>query len=239
MLTIPAVDIYNGKVVRLLKGDFNQIKIYGDNPIEIIQKFEQHLFPWVHIVDLVASVSGNITTINLLKEIKKSSKLRIQFGGGIKNFLQAELLIKEGIDKIIVGSMSVLNKDDFEKTVIKFGAESIVVALDVKNEMVLIKGWTKESNISIWDHLNYCISLGIKYYLCTDVLKDGTLQGPHIEFYKKIMSSYPQIKLIASGGISSVDDLLALKKINIYASVVGKAIYENKISLKELSKFVS
>ncbi len=239
MLAIPAIDIYDGKVVRLLKGDFNQVKIYNDNPVETAKVYAQNLFPWIHIVDLSASVNGNITVKNILKELKDSTKLKIQFGGGIKSYEQAKSIIENGIDRIIIGSMSVSNKSEFEKTINDFGSEKIVAAIDVENEMVLIKGWTQNSNISLWDHIDYCLSIGVKYFLCTDITKDGTLRGPSTEFYMKISERFPHVNLIASGGIGSINDLTELEKINMYACVVGKAIYENKIKLEELKKFVS
>lgn len=237
MLAIPAIDIYEGKVVRLLKGDFNQIKIYSSNPVETAKSFSQNSFPWIHIVDLAASVDGKISIQKILGEIKNKTKLKIQFGGGIKTYESAKNILENGIDRIIIGTMSITNKKDFEKTIDEFGSEKITAAIDVQNEIVLIKGWTQKSQTSLWDHIDYCLSKGIKHFLCTDISKDGTLEGPGIEFYKKILNKYPQINLIASGGIGSVNDLIELEKIDMHACVVGKAIYENKITLEELKKF--
>ena len=239
MLAIPAIDVFLGRVARLHKGDFAQAKFYNGTPLDYAKKFDEIGSTWLHIVDLAASLNGNITISDQIKEIKKETKLKVEFGGGIKTYGQAESAFAIGVDRIVLGSMTISNKILFEKIVEQYGSEKVVVATDSKDEMILIKGWTEQSVVSLWQHLDYCAQIGIKYFLCTDVSKDGTLLGPNINLYERITVKHPDIKLIASGGVSSIKDLRDLDAKKIYASVVGKAIYENKISIEELKQFVS
>lgn len=239
MLVIPAIDIFMGKVARLYKGDFAHATFYKKTPAEYAEAFDKIGCEWLHVVDLAASLSGIISVGNQIKEIESSTKLKIQFGGGIKTLQNAVSAFDSGVNRIIIGSISVSNKKEFEKIVDKYGIEKIVVATDSKDEMVLTKGWTEKSEVTLWQHLDYCTSIGIKYFLCTDIRKDGTLEGPNIRLYKKIMELYPKVQLIASGGIGGADDLRKLNETKIYATVVGKAIYESKLTMRELKKFVS
>lgn len=239
MLIIPAIDILGGKVVRLSKGDFNQTSFYDFTPLELAQKYFSLGFEWIHIVDLLGSKEGRISIQNLLGEVKTATNLKIEFGGGIRNETQIEELVSLGIDRIVVGSLSITNKNLFESAVSKFSPGKFVAAIDVLNEKIFIKGWTEDSHVGLYQHIEYCSSLGIKTFLCTDISKDGTLKGPNIEMYKNIMMRFPKINVIASGGISSIDDIKKLDEENLYAAVVGKAIYENKINLEELVKIGS
>lgn len=238
MKIIPAIDILNNKLVRLQRGDYQSSKIYSDNPVDVAKSFDEAGFEWLHIVDLSGSMSGKISTINLLEEIKNQTQLKIQFGGGIRNLEDAKQLIKY-VDRIIIGSLSVTNKNEFEKIISEIGEEKIICAVDVKDEKVMIKGWTVNSEITLQNHIVYCNSVGIKNFLVTDIHKDGMLKGPNINLYNRLITNYPSLNFIASGGISSCDDLINLKKINTYAVVIGKAIYENKISLEELIEIAS
>lgn len=239
MLIIPAIDILNNKVARLTKGDFNQATYYDVTPLDVAKKYNSIGFQWVHIVDLAASVDGNINTLSIIQQIKENTKLRIEFGGGIRNHEQVNQLIQAGVDKIIIGSLSISNKTEFEKIINKFGKDRFIVAIDSNKEKILIKGWTQDSGISIYNHIQYCSELGINTFLCTDVSRDGTLTGSNKELYEKILNRFPNINLIASGGIGSLHDILMLTNINLYAVIVGKAIYENKIKLEDLIKIGS
>jgi len=236
MIVIPAVDIFENKVVRLLKGDFNQIKIYSESALEQAKIFEQNGFEWIHIVDLLGSKNGNINVIDLINQIKSETKLKIEFGGGIRNLENAEKLISLGVNKLIIGSMSIIDKNEFENIVNRIGEEKIIVAADVSDEKISIKGWTQLTSVSLYEHINYCISLGIDTFLCTDISKDGMLSGTNLDLYKKIMNQYSKINLIASGGIKDLEDVKKVNELNVYGVVVGKAIYENKINLKELAE---
>ncbi|MFZ5948937.1 MAG: 1-(5-phosphoribosyl)-5-[(5-phosphoribosylamino)methylideneamino]imidazole-4-carboxamide isomerase [Stygiobacter sp.] len=239
MLVIPAIDIYKNKTARLFKGKFDEAKFYDNSPLEYAKIFSENNFKLIHIVDLEASVNGIISTKEIIKQIKNETSLKIQFGGGIKKLETAKELIDLGVDKIVIGSISISNKDEFEKIVNEIEIEKIIVATDSKDKKILIKGWLEESKIELEQHVNYCSSLGIKYFLTTDITKDGTLTGPNYNLYQDLIKNFPSLNFIASGGISNIDDVIKLNETNLYATVVGKAIYENKINLKELSKIDS
>lgn len=239
MLIIPAIDILDNKVVRLTKGDFNQATFYDVSPQSVAQSYFNAGFNWVHIIDLSATRNEKINVIPIIKQIKESTNLKIQFGGGIRKEEQVKELFEEGVDRIIIGSLSLTNKEKFEKIISHYDKEKFAIAIDSNNEKILIKGWTEESSVSIYDHIDYCLSLGINTFLCTDISRDGTLAGSNKDLYKKIMDKFPEIKLIASGGIGSLHDIINLNDIKLYAVIVGKAIYENKIKLKDLIKIGS
>jgi len=234
MLVIPAIDIYKNRVARLFKGDFETVKYYEKSPIEYAKEFSKVGLNYIHIVDLEASVTGKISVKEIIQKIKKETELKIHFGGGIKSYNTAKELLESGVDKIVIGSISISNKNEFEKIVAEFGNEKIIVATDSKDEKIMIKGWIENSNVELFEHIDYCSSLGLKYFLCTDISKDGTLSGPNFFIYEKLMKRYPNLKFIASGGISSREDLLKLNSMNLFATVVGKSIYENKIKIEEL-----
>ncbi|NWF90249.1 MAG: 1-(5-phosphoribosyl)-5-[(5-phosphoribosylamino)methylideneamino]imidazole-4-carboxamide isomerase [Ignavibacteriaceae bacterium] len=238
MLIIPALDILDGKLVRLEKGDYQSSKTYSDNPFEIAKNFVEAGFSLIHIVDLSGAKNGRLSTIDLLKKIKTELSIKIQFGGGIRSLIDAQNLVNIGIEKIVIGSLSVTNKPEFEKTVVHLDPGKIICALDFDNEKIKIKGWTEFSSIKIYDHIKYCMNLGVDSFLCTDISKDGMLTGPNINFYKAAKDKFPEAKIIASGGVSSINDLMKLKNLKLFGVVVGKAIYENKIKLKELIKIV-
>jgi len=235
MLIIPAIDIIDNKIVRLSKGEYDSATVYNATPLVQAKNFELHGFKWVHIVDLMASKSGKINVYEIISAIKKSCNIKIEFGGGIRSISDVDKIIETRIDKVILGSISINNKIEFEKIVNKYGDEKIITAVDVKDEFVAIKGWTEKSAISIYEHISYCKNLGLKTFLCTDISKDGLLKGPNYELYKKLQNEFTDINLIASGGISGIDDILKLKEMKLYAAVIGRAIYENKISLEELA----
>jgi phosphoribosylformimino-5-aminoimidazole carboxamide ribotide isomerase len=236
MLIIPAIDILDGKVVRLLKGDFDAATIYSNSPLDQAKIYESYNFRWVHIVDLSGSKDGKSSTKKIIKEIKQNTSLEIEFGGGIRSTEDVENLFSIGIDRAVLGSLPITNKREFELIVSKYEKDKFVIATDVLNENVLIKGWQENSNINLFDHITYCISLGLGTFLVTDVNLDGMLTGPNVKLYKKLKRKFKETKIIASGGISSIGDLNILKQLNIDAAVVGKAIYECKIKLEELSK---
>ena len=236
MLIIPAIDLYENKIVRLRKGDFNQVTFYEQTPLAKAKEFEQHGFEWIHIVDLLGSKTGTICVEAIIREIKKETKLKIEFGGGIRNSQMVSQLFEFGIDKIILGSISVKNKIEFETIVKNFPPQNFIIAVDALDEMLAVSGWTEATAISIYEHIEYCLQFGLTHFLCTDISKDGMLTGTNIELYKKIFARFPNINLIASGGIKDLDDVKKVRDINPYGVVIGKAIYENKIDLKELAE---
>jgi len=237
MLVIPAIDIIDNKIVRLTKGNYTLAKNYNVDVLNQVQKFEDIGFNFVHIIDLLASKEATISTFNLLSDIIRKTKLQIQFGGGIRCEEDVEKLFDIGVNRVIIGSMSINNKPLFEKIISKNKLYEFVIAADVKNNSVMIKGWTEDSSVNIFNHIEYCCSLGLNNFLCTDIDKDGMLSGVNVKLYKEIKEAFPHIFLIASGGISSTSDVKELSENNINSCVVGKAIYEGKISLQELKKY--
>ncbi|MFO7446591.1 MAG: 1-(5-phosphoribosyl)-5-[(5-phosphoribosylamino)methylideneamino]imidazole-4-carboxamide isomerase [Ignavibacteriaceae bacterium] len=237
MIAIPAIDIYENKVVRLEKGAFDQVTYYKNSPLDQAKLYKSLGFNHIHIVDLLGSKTGKFTVFEVVKQIKEETGLTIQFGGGIRDTKKITDIFKAGIDLAVIGSISVKNKGEFQLIVEKCSPEKIIISADVEDEKILVQGWTEKTSITLSEHIQYCTSLGIDKFLCTDISKDGMLSGTNTNLYKKVMAEFPDIKLIASGGVKDLDDIKVLNEMNIYAVVVGKAIYENKIDLKELSEF--
>lgn len=236
MLIYPAIDILENKVGRLEQGDYNKVKYYGESPFKIAEKFHRYGFKWAHIVDLSAALDGNINVFDLLKEIKEKIDISIQFGGGIRSEEQIANLVEVGVDRIVIGSLSIQDRKLFERIISIYGPEKFAVAIDSIDEKIFVKGWTEDSGVTISEHIDYCKNLGLKYFLCTDINKDGMLEGPNIGLYNKIKNKYSDINLIASGGVSSIHDILQLRELELHAAVVGKALYEQKIRIEDLSK---
>jgi len=237
MIAIPAIDIYEDRIVRLEKGAFDHVTYYKTSPLDQAKLYESYGFKLIHIVDLLGSKTGKFTVFDTVKKIKEQTSLKIEFGGGIRDTKKITELFNAGIDYAVIGSISVKNKEEFELMVEKFTPEKIVISADVEDEKILVQGWTEKTSVLLSDHIRYCSALGINRYLCTDISKDGMLSGTNNELYKKIMDEFPSINLIASGGVKDINDIKELSRMNIYGAVVGKAIYENKIDLKELSQF--
>ncbi len=237
MLIIPAIDILDGKVVRLIKGNFSTAKSYADHPYDQAKVYDEFGFEWVHIVDLSGSKNGKITTRKILEEIKQKTNLKIEFGGGIRSVEDISNLFSIGVNKVVIGSLPVVNKAEFEKVVQTFPLDKLIIAADTKRGEIVVKGWSENSNLEISAYITQCKEYGLNNYLITDIDKDGMLEGPNLRLYHGLKEVFPEIYLIASGGIKAMSDLDKLKNISCDAAIVGKAIYENKIDLKELSKF--
>lgn len=235
MLIIPAIDILNGNLVRLNKGVYENYKTYYEDPFEAVKLFSDHGFKRIHIVDLSGSKDGRISTLVLLKKINSETKFSTQFGGGIRNLHDVEILFNNGVDKIIIGSVSILDKPEFERIISTVGTSKIICAVDSLNGNVMIKGWREKTDLTIYDHINYCLGKDIKTFLCTDIELDGMLSGPNLKMYENLMQTFPNAQIIASGGVSNINDIIKLKSSGIFGVVIGKAIYENKIDLKELA----
>lgn len=235
MLIIPAIDIIDSKIVRLSKGNYDKITNYSVSPVEQAGIFCKNGFNHIHIIDLIGSKEGTTGVLDITRQIKKMYKVTIQMGGGIRNYENVQNAFDAGVDKVIVGSLSVTGKNEFERIAASFSSK-IIVAADALNNEIMITGWTQSTGIKIGTHIEYCMSLGLNEFLCTDIGKDGLLKGPSFEMYSMLSAKYPSANVIASGGISCMDDIAELKSMNLYATVVGKAIYENKISLKELKE---
>jgi phosphoribosylformimino-5-aminoimidazole carboxamide ribotide isomerase len=236
MLIIPAIDIYDNKVVRLSKGDFKEVSFYNESPLKQAKIFKDTGFDLIHVVDLTGAKTGKFTALDAVKEIKSQTGLNIQFGGGVRDGKTAFQIFQVGVDYAVIGSLAVKNRDEFKLIVNHHSPEKIVTAVDVMNEKVFISGWTEEVDLSPFNLIDFCMGLGIRKFICTDIAKDGTMKGLNIGLYEKILARYAEIKLIASGGVKNIEEIKKLKELNPYAVVVGKAIYEGKIDLKELSE---
>ena len=239
MLIIPAIDLYENKIVRLRKGDFNQVTFYDHTPLAQAKEFARYGFEWIHMVDLLGSKMGTISVEEVIRIVKEETNLKIEFGGGVRNSQMVSQLFDIGIDKIILGSISVNNKSEFEAIVKCFPPQNFIIAVDALDEKLAVSGWTESTTISIYEQMEYCLQFGLTHFLCTDISKDGMLTGTNIDLYKKILAHFPTINLIASGGIKDLDDVKKVKEINPYGVVIGKAIYENKIDLRELAEIGS
>jgi phosphoribosylformimino-5-aminoimidazole carboxamide ribotide isomerase len=231
---IPAIDIIDGKCVRLTKGDYNNKKIYNENPITVAQDFEKQGFKRLHIADLDGAKSNHIVNVDVLRRITSETNLIVDFGGGIKTDNDIELAFQNGASMVTIGSIAVTQPKLFVSWIDKYGPERIILGADVRNGKISINGWKEDSTEELLPFLKYYIDKGINKVLCTDISKDGMLQGTAIELYKSVMREYPSLQLIASGGVSCLSDIIELENNGIPAVVFGKAIYEGKINLNEL-----
>ena len=231
---IPAIDIIDGQCVRLTKGDYDQKTVYRDSPAEVAKEFEQKGFKRLHVVDLDGAKSKHIVNDKVLRHITTETNLAVDFGGGIKTDEDIEKAFCAGAAMVTVGSIAVTQPELFMGWLEKYGADRMILGADVRNGKISINGWKEDSAEDLLPFLRKYIDAGVKTVLCTEISKDGTLQGPAIELYKEVITAYPTLHLIASGGVSSIDDIKALDRAGIPAVVFGKAIYEGKINLNEL-----
>ncbi len=237
MQIIPAIDIIDGKCVRLTQGDYGQKTIYNENPLEVAKEFEAAGLNRLHLVDLDGAKAGAVKNWKVLETIASNTSLVIDFGGGIKKEEDVTIVFNSGASLATIGSLAVKNEALFLEWLQKFGAHKFLLGADVKEEKIAVGGWLETTDIDIYDFIGKYFAEGIQQLFCTDVSKDGKLEGPSIELYAKIITQFPQLHFIASGGVSSVADLEELEKIGCAGAIVGKAIYENRISLDELKKF--
>ncbi len=234
MKIIPAIDIINGQCVRLSEGDYTTKKVYFENPVEAAKSFEEAGLKYLHLVDLDGAKAGEVQNWDILESICQATDLQVDFSGGIKTKQQVEQAFELGAQQVAIGSLCIKDPDTVKGWLNEFGSNRIIVGADVKDEKIAIHGWQETSSISIFDFLSDFTKAGAKHFLCTDVSKDGMLQGASTKLYKLILKQFPDVKLIASGGVSSILDLEELKSIKCAAAIVGKAIYENRVSLNEL-----
>jgi phosphoribosylformimino-5-aminoimidazole carboxamide ribotide isomerase len=237
MQIIPAIDIIEGKCVRLTEGDYAQKKIYNENPLEVAKAFEGIGLMRLHLVDLDGAKAGEVVNWKVLEKIANNTTLKIDFGGGIKTEAILKTVLDTGATYATIGSLAVKNELLFQEWIARFGANTFMLGADVFEEKIAIGGWMEKTEISVFDFMKSYIDKGVKQIFCTDIKKDGKLQGPSIELYQKIIEQFPALHLIASGGVSSLDDLIELEEIGCAAAIVGKAIYENKITISELASF--
>lgn len=239
MLVFPAIDLVDGKCVRLTKGDFASTKVYNDNPVQMLQDLSNIGATFVHIVDLDGAKKGSIAQLDLIGKLARNEKLDIQVGGGIRAASDIHNLLNLGVNRVVLGSVCVSSRELVKSMFKEFGPEKIVMALDCQIDalgtpIVKTHGWQDSSGVSAWELLDFYN--GVKYLLCTDISVDGTLMGPNLDLYREIQKRYPHIQLIASGGVSSDHDLDELRKLNVYAVVVGKAMYEGKVDIEKALK---
>ena len=231
---IPAIDIIGGQCVRLTKGDYDQKTVYRDSPAEVAKEFEEIGFKRLHVVDLDGAKSKHIVNEQVLKAITNKTHLTVDFGGGIKTDEDIEKAFAAGASMVTIGSIAVTNPDLFMGWLEKYGAERIILGADVRHGKISINGWKEDSSEDLLPFLKKYVDAGVSNVLCTEISKDGTLAGPAIELYQSMMAAYPELHLIASGGVASIEDIQALDAAGIPAVVFGKAIYEVKINLNEL-----
>jgi phosphoribosylformimino-5-aminoimidazole carboxamide ribotide isomerase len=231
---IPAIDIIDGKCVRLTKGDYAQKTIYRDSPVEVAKEFESLGYKRLHVVDLDGAKSKHIVNSSALRRLASETNLCIDFGGGIKTDDDLQQAFDAGASMVTVGSVAVTHPELFETWLNKYGADRMILGADVRNGRISINGWKDDSDEELLPFLEKYVQMGVKNVLCTEISKDGTLAGPAVTLYKQIIEAYPTLHLIASGGVSNMNDIVELEQAGIPAVVFGKAIYEGKINLEEL-----
>ncbi|WP_422091929.1 1-(5-phosphoribosyl)-5-[(5-phosphoribosylamino)methylideneamino]imidazole-4-carboxamide isomerase [Tenacibaculum ovolyticum] len=237
MRIIPAIDIIEGKCVRLTKGDYATKKIYNENPVEVAKEFEDNGIEYLHLVDLDGAKSQHIVNYKILEQIAAKTSLKIDFGGGLKSDDDLRIAFDNGASQITGGSIAVKNPEVFTGWFAKYGADKIILGADCINRKIATHGWLETSEIDVIDFIKQYEKIGLKNTICTDVAKDGMLQGASVDLYQEILSK-SAINLIASGGVSKIEDLFRLKEIGCEGAILGKAIYENRISLKQLQNFI-
>ncbi len=254
MKIIPAIDIIDGKCVRLTQGDYQKKTIYSKSPLDVAKKFEDHGIEYLHLVDLDGAKQSRVVNYDILEKIASKTSLRIDYGGGIRSEEDVKTVLESGARQLTVGSVAVKNPKDVERWLKIYGSDRIILGADAKDGNIATHGWQKSSELDAIDFIKSWLKKGIEYVICTDISKDGMLAGPSTELYTKILSidstapadaiipsaddSENNVQLIASGGVTSMEDLHGLKKIGCEGAIIGKAIYENTITLKELRKFI-
>ena len=238
MRIIPAIDIIDGKCVRLYQGDYSQKTIYNEDPLEVAKSFEDAGLQYLHLVDLDGAKAKKIINHKVLEKLASKTSLQIDFGGGISSDEMIKIPFECGAKQVTIGSVAVKSPETVERWIKVYGADAIIIGADVMKEKIQIHGWREDSKLYVYDFIANYIEKGIQYVMCTDISKDGTLQGAATELYQKILEQFKDLKLIASGGIGSLSDVEACAKAGCEGVIIGKAIYENKFPIAELSKFV-
>jgi len=237
MQIIPAIDLIDGKCVRLSQGDYSSKKEYHDDPLEMAKRFEGVGIQRLHLVDLDGAKAKKIVNAEVLERICAGTSLQVDFGGGIQSDEEIEKAFKLGAKQVTGGSIAVKNPALFEAWIATYGSDKIILGADAKNKKIAVGGWEETTSVDLIPFIKDYLEKGISYVICTDVAKDGLLQGASVELYKEILQEIPGVKLIASGGVSSVADLEELEKIGVYGTIVGKAYYEGRVTLEELAAF--
>lgn len=231
MKLFPAIDLYDGKAVRLYKGDYNQMTVYSENPIEIARDFENCGAKYIHLVDLEGARDGTTPNINIVKQIASETSLFCEIGGGIRSMETVDAYLNAGVDRVILGTAAVKDPDFLKLAIEKYG-EKIAVGVDIKDGFVAIKGWVEKSEYSGLQFCEKMQELGVKTIICTDISKDGAMKGTNCELYKELSQKF-SLQITASGGVSDIEDIKALRQLNLYGAIIGKAYYIGAIDLKE------
>jgi len=238
MRIIPAIDIINGECVRLSKGDYNKKTIYSKNVLDVAKNFEDNGIQFLHLVDLDGAKQNQIINQKILEEISIKTNLILDFGGGLKSEEDIKIAFESGAKQVTLGSVAVKKPELFLDSLKKYGSEKIILGADAKKEKIAVSGWLEESEMNIYNFIKEKMQVGIRYVISTDINKDGMLEGPSFGLYEKIIVENPDIKLIASGGITSTNDLVQLKYLGCEGAIIGKALYENRITLSNLKPFL-
>lgn len=239
MEIIPAIDIIEGKCVRLSQGDFAQMKSYRDNPLEVAKEYENAGIRRLHLVDLDGARKKKVVNLPVLEKIASKTDLKVDFGGGVQSDEDIRSVFNAGAAQVTGGSIAVKNPTRFLDWIVRYGREKIILGADTREGKIAVSGWQETSEVTVQQLIENFLLKGIKYVICTDVSRDGLLKGPAVGLYKEILKEFPEIKLIASGGVSSVKDLERLQnETGVYGVIIGKAIYEGKVSLQDLKKFI-
>lgn len=236
---IPAIDLINGKCVRLTEGDYTRKTEYAQSPLEIAKQYQDHGIKRLHLVDLDGAKQGKVINWQIAEQLASYTNLIIDFGGGVKTAAEVERIIDLGIEYVVVGSVAAKQPDIFSDWIVRFGPDRFMLGADVRNEMIMVSGWLEKSSIQLFPFLETQINQGIRNVFCTDISKDGKLEGPAVDLYRKIRLAYPALNLIASGGVSSMDDVHALAEVGCNGVIIGKAIYEGRILIQELESYTN
>jgi len=237
MYLIPAIDLIDGKCVRLTKGDYNQKKEYNSNPLEVAKAFEGAGIKRLHLVDLDGAKAKKLVNYPVLEKICTETKLTVDFGGGIQSDEDIKIAFESGAKQITGGSIAIKNETLFSEWIGKYGAERIILGSDAIDRKIAVSGWQEKTETPLFDFIAHYISKGIQYTISTDVSKDGMLQGPAVDMYKDMQEAFKDLNIIASGGVSNMDDIYQLQELNLYGVIIGKAFYEGRIGLDEFEKF--
>lgn len=236
---IPAIDIIEGKCVRLTEGDYSRVSVYSNDPVAVAKSFRDAGITRLHLVDLDGAKSGTTKNLHVLEQIAAKADLVIDFGGGVKTSSGLDSVISAGATFVTVGSFAVKEPAQFNDWVAKYGAEKFFIGADVRGEKIAVNGWLEQTELDVIDFVHDLMSKRVHYFFCTDIAKDGMLQGPSLDLYRHIIAKCPGIRLVASGGVSSVSDIEMLDATGCESVIVGKAFYEGRISLEQISRFNS
>lgn len=236
MEIIPAIDIIGGRCVRLTKGDYNSVKEYASDPLQVARTFEESGIKRLHLVDLDGAKSKTVVNLPVLRSITENTSLQVDFGGGVKRRADLEKVLEAGATQVTAGSIAAKEPETVKSWLKEFGSEKIILGADVLNEQIRISGWQEDGGVGIFEFLTSYVEAGAQYVICTDISKDGVLQGPSHELYANILERFPDLRLIASGGVTSLEDLHLLRENGLHGAIIGKAYYEGRITLKELTE---